>query len=208
MTRRWLITALGKDRPGIVAGVTKVLYQLSCNLEDSAMTRLEGEFTIMLIFSGPAKVTEEILRRAFAGLSTTLKLAVHLKALSALETGSPRSRGRTYTISVYGADRTGIVFRVADALSRDGINITDVHTHRSAVPRRRSGRRPERSRTDAGGPAHRSLGVGRGPSLYLLLLEVEIPAARSVSSVEGRLKRIAKELGVEVSLRPAETNVL
>ena len=191
MTRRWIITALGKDQPGIVAGVTKVLYQLGCNLEDSAMTRLEGEFTIMLIFSSPAKTTEETLRRAFSSLSTKLKLAVHLKALSKSETDAPRPRGRTYTISVYGADRTGIVFRVADALSRDGINITDVHTHRSV-----------------GGPAHRSLGVGGGPALYLLLLEVEIPAARSVSSVEERLKRIAKDLGVEVSLRPADTNVL
>ena len=191
MTRRWIITALGKDRPGIVAGVTKVLYQLGCNLEDSAMTRLEGEFTIMLIFSSPAKATEETLRRAFAGLSTKLELAVHLKLLSRSETDAPRSRGQAYRISVYGSDRAGIVFRVADALARERINITDVHTHRSA-----------------GGPAHRSLGVGGGPSLYLLLLEVEVPSGRSVSLLEGQLKRIAKDLGVEVSLHPADTNVL
>ena len=44
MQERWIVTALGQDRPGIVAGVTKVLYDLGCNLEDSAMTRLEGEF--------------------------------------------------------------------------------------------------------------------------------------------------------------------
>ena len=181
MTHRWILTALGKDQPGIVAGVTKVLYRLGCNLEDSAMTRLEGEFTIMLIFSSSANTTEETLRRAFAGLSTKLKLAVHLKALSKSETDAPRPRGRAYTISVYGADRAGIVFRVADALSRDRINITDVHTHRSA---------------------------GEGPSLYLLLLEVEVPSTRSALSLEGRLKRLAKDLGVEVSLRPAETNVL
>ena len=47
MTHRWIVTALGKDRPGIVAGVTKVLYQLGCNLEDSAMTRLECDVPIM-----------------------------------------------------------------------------------------------------------------------------------------------------------------
>ena len=181
MTSRWIITALGKDQPGIVAGVTKGLYQLGCNLEDSAMTRLEGEFTIMLIFSSPAKVTEEALRSTFAGLSRKLKLAVHLKALSKSETGAPRARGAMHLISVYGADRAGIVFRIADALARDRVNITDVHTHRS--------------------------GEGAA-SLYLLLLEVEIPPALSASSLEGRLKRIAKELGVEVSLRAAETNVL
>ena len=181
MTRRWIITALGKDQPGIVAGVTKVLYESGCNLEDSAMTRLEGEFTIMLIFSSPAKATEETLRRAFAGLSTKLKLAVHLKALTASETSTPRPGGKRHLISVYGADRSGIVFRITDAVAREGVNITDVHTHRSA---------------------------GGGPSLYLLLLEVEVPPSKSVSSLEGRLKRIAKDLGVEVSLRPAETAVL
>ena len=41
MSNRWIVTALGQDRPGIVAGVTEVLYKLGCNLEDSAMTRLE-----------------------------------------------------------------------------------------------------------------------------------------------------------------------
>ena len=203
MTRRWILTTLGKDQPGIVAGVTKVLYQLGCNLEDSAMTRLEGEFTVMLIFSSPATMSEEALRSAFAGLSRKLKLAVHLKALSTSETGAPRARGERHLISVYGADRAGIVFRIAEALAHDRVNITDVHTHLSAVS---SG--TGQAGRSAGDPARRSLGVGGAPSLYLLLLEVEIPPALSASSLEGRLKRIAKELGVEVSLRAAETNVL
>jgi glycine cleavage system transcriptional repressor len=181
MTHHWIVTALGKDRPGIVAGVTKVLYQLGCNLEDSAMTRLEGEFAIMLIFSSPTRQTEEKLRKAFEPLERSLKLAVHLKPLSRLESSAPGKRGRTYLISVYGGDRPGIVFHVSEALARAGINITDVHTHRSA---------------------------GKAPSLYLMLLEVEIPSNRSISTLEQQLKRTAKRLGVEVSLRPAEADVL
>lgn len=181
MAHRWIVTALGKDRPGIVAGVTKVLYELGCNLEDSAMTRLEGEFAIMLIFSCPAGLTEEKLRRGFTLLERRLKLVVHLKPLSRPETRTPRKQGTSYLISVYGADRPGIVFRVSDALARAGINITDVHTHRS---------------------------TGGGPSLYLLLLEVEIPFRRSIGALENRLKRLGKSLGVEVSLRPAEADVL
>ena len=181
MTKRWIVTALGKDRPGIVAGVTRILYQLGCNLEDSAMTRLEGEFAIMLIFSSPARATEERLRQAFGPLERRLRLAVHLKPLTRSETGPPRKRGKPYLISVYGADRPGIVFQVSEALAQDGVNITDVHTHRSARG---------------------------GPSLYLLLLEVELPAARPVSLLEARLKRVAGRLGVEVSLRPSEADVL
>ena len=177
MAHRWIVTALGKDRPGIVAGVTEVLYRLGCNLEDSAMTRLEGEFAIMLIFFSPPRVTPEALRRAFDPLGRRLRLAVHLKPLTSGETRSPRKRGRPFLISVYGADRSGIVFQISEALARNRINITDVHTHRS---------------------------TGKGPSLYLLLLEVELPLRAAPAGLEQRLKRIAKRLGVEVSLRPSE----
>ncbi len=181
MANRWIVTAIGKDRPGIVAGGTKVLYQLGCNLEDSAMTRLEGEFTIMLIFSSPSGMTEEKLRKGFAPLEGPLKLVVHLKALTKPETSGPRTRGRTYLISVYGADHPGIVFHVSEALARARVNITDVHTHRSA---------------------------GKGPSLYLLLLEVELPPRMTGESLEPHLKKLGKSLGVEVSLRPSESEIL
>ena len=181
MANRWIVTALGQDRPGIVAGVTEALYRLGCNLEDSAMTRLEGEFAVMLIFSSPPRVTEPWLRKAFEPLERRLKLVVHLKALSQKETRHPRKTGKPYLISVYGADRPGIVFRVSDALAKAGINITDVHTHRS---------------------------VGRAPSLYLMLLEVEAPLRMSLKVLQQRLQRLGKLLRVQVSLRPSEAAVL
>ena len=181
MTRRWVVTALGKDRPGIVAGVTKILYRLGCNLEDSAMTRLAGEFAVMLIFSAPAKATDAALRKAFAPLSRGLSLTVNLKPLTKAETVSPRKRGRAYLISVYGADHPGIVFRITESLARAGVNITDLHTHRTA---------------------------GSGPSLYLLLLEVETPPRVSAGALEKRLHTLATRLSVEVSFRPADADVL
>ena len=178
---RWIVTALGQDQPGIVAAVTKVLYQLGCNLEDSAMTRLEGEFAIMLIFSMPQRIDEKTIHARFQPLERKLALAIHLKRLNAREAQAPRRRGQTHLISIYGADRPGIVFRVSEALARIGINITDVHTHRS---------------------------TGRGPSLYLLLLEVEIPPRLLASSVKTQLARIAKQLRVELSLRPSQAAIL
>ncbi len=181
MAKRWIVTAIGKDRPGIVAGVTKILYQAGCNLEDSAMSRLEGEFAIMLIFSSPAKATEERLRQAFKPLERE-KLAVHLKALSAGETAAPARHGRPYVISVYGADHAGIVYKVSEALAGQQINITNVETHRSQ---------------------------GKGKSaLYLMLLQVEVPARVTEESLAHRLQQLGKTLGVEVSLQSAEPDVL
>ena len=192
MANRWIVTAAGKDRPGIVAGVAKILYQLGCNLEDSAMTRLAGEFAVMLIFAAPAKQTDTRLRQAFVPLERRLKLAVHLKPLTGAESAAPKRRGKTYVISVYGADKPGIVFHVSEALARLGVNINDLHTHRTADHA-------------SGGSRQRREG---GPSLYLLLLEVELPAAQTVSALERRLAAIAKRLGVEVSVRPSEADVL
>lgn len=181
MTHRWIVTALGKDCPGIVAGVTEILYKLGCNLEDSAMTRLEGEFAIMLIFSTSAALTAEKLRKAFEPLERRTKLVIHLKPLSPQEGTAPARRGARCMLSVYGADRSGIVFRVSEALAKEKVNIADVHTHRS---------------------------IGAAPSLYLMLLEVEVPPRLPVERLEERLKRLGKTLGVEVTLRPAEADVL
>ena len=179
MSQRWIVTALGKDQPGIVAGVTKILYTRGCNLEDSAMTRLESEFAVMLIFS-TKNTSESSLRAAFAPLQKKLKLAVHLKALSSSETKSPK-RGQTHMISVYGADKPGIVYKISESLAKARVNITDVHTHRS---------------------------TGRGPSLYLLLLEAELPSRMTSATLEQRLKTLGKSLGVEVSLRSSDPTVL
>jgi glycine cleavage system transcriptional repressor len=178
---RWIVTALGQDRPGIVAGVTQVLYKLGCNLEDSAMTRLESEFTIMLIFSAPAKLSEAKLTQAFAPAGKKLKLAIHIKPLTAKETAAPAKGGVPFVISVYGADRAGIVFQVAQALAKAKVNITDVHTHRSAAG---------------------------GPSLYAMLLEVEAPAKTTEHTLTQRLAPLAKQLGVELSVRSSQAAVL
>jgi len=183
--KRWILTASGKDRPGIVAGVTQALYKLGCNLEDSAMTRLGGEFAIILIFSGPSKIAEEHLERVVAPLAKTLRLVIHLKGLPAAKAAASRKQSQPYVISVYGADRAGIVYRISDALSKEGINITDVETRRSGA------------------------GSGRkAAQLYLLLLEVELPARVTAEALEKRLFRIGQKLGVEVSIHSAEASVL
>ena len=36
------VTIISKDRPGIVADTTEVLFRLGCNIEDSSCTMLGG----------------------------------------------------------------------------------------------------------------------------------------------------------------------
>ena len=47
------LSAIGRDRPGIVAAVTRVLLDHGVNVEDSQMTILRGHFTMTLILGVP-----------------------------------------------------------------------------------------------------------------------------------------------------------
>ncbi|MBV8303503.1 MAG: amino acid-binding protein, partial [Acidimicrobiia bacterium] len=44
----YAVSAVGADRPGIVAAVTRVFVEHGCNLEDTSMTILRGHFAMML----------------------------------------------------------------------------------------------------------------------------------------------------------------
>ena len=47
-----VLSALGEDRPGIVSQLSKVLLEAGCNIEDSRMAVLGGEFAVMLLVEG------------------------------------------------------------------------------------------------------------------------------------------------------------
>ena len=47
MEKKFILTAFSKDRPGIVADISEVIYENGCNLEDSTMTSMLDEFAII-----------------------------------------------------------------------------------------------------------------------------------------------------------------
>ena len=63
MDNRYIMTAFGQDRPGIVADVTKLLFENGCNLEETSMTLLADEFTLILLFTSQNREIEELLQR-------------------------------------------------------------------------------------------------------------------------------------------------
>ena len=49
MANWYMLTLVGKDRPGIVAEVSQVLFEGGGNLGEASMARLGGNFTVMLM---------------------------------------------------------------------------------------------------------------------------------------------------------------
>lgn len=115
------VTVVGNDRPGIVAGVTRVLYEAGCNLLDATSTILRGHFSMMLIVTLPADLEPAGLEDALAGVGRELELSITVRAVQEAGGEVPEP---THMVSVYGADQPGIVFKVTQHLAAGGANIT------------------------------------------------------------------------------------
>ena len=117
------VTVVGTDRPGIVAAISKVLYERGCNLEDVTSTILRGHFSMMLIVRIPEEADAAGLEAELAAAGSDLGLIVTVRSVQ----DAPASVVQpTHMLSVYGADRPGIVFKVAQTLADAGANITDL----------------------------------------------------------------------------------
>lgn len=117
----YAITAIGRDRPGIVAGLTEALRDLGCNLEDVSSTILRGHFTMMFVVDAPAEV--EQIQRALDEAAEPLGVSVTVRDV---EEGTPDRPEATHTLTVYGADHPGIVAGIARLLAERGANITNL----------------------------------------------------------------------------------
>jgi glycine cleavage system transcriptional repressor len=120
-----VVSALGPDRPGIVARVTRVLVGHGCNIADSHMGLLSGRFTMMLVVTVPDGIDEARFREDLAAAGGELDLdAIHVHAVGEAPPADPP----THVVTVYGADHPGIVAAVAEALAEAGASITDLQT--------------------------------------------------------------------------------
>ena len=119
------VSAIGADRPGIVAGVTGVLVEQGCNLEDTSMTILRGHFAMTMVVDSPAGA--DTLAAALQPVAGRLSLVVDVREMAP---GSQQSAaGRPHVVSVHGADHPGIVHAVTTTLAERGVNVTDLTTH-------------------------------------------------------------------------------
>ncbi|HMT05493.1 MAG: ACT domain-containing protein [Solirubrobacterales bacterium] len=140
------VTAIGRDRPGIVAAITAALLDAGGNVDDSQMSILHGHFAVMLIVSLPGDTHLESLEARLEDVGREFELGgITLSPVESLNRGA----APTHVLTVYGADRPGIVHDTAAALASLNVNITDLRTRRTGS-------------SDA--------------ALYTLMVEVAVPA--------------------------------
>ena len=174
MEKKFIMTAFSKDRPGIVADITEVLYENGCNLEDSTMTGMLDEFVIILLFAGKGDNLKDQLANDCRRLEREKGITAFIRSVDDTGREKPPSY-QTGTINVEGIDQTGIVYKISRYLANNDINIESLTSRRTISPE-------------------------SGTALYSMEIKVQLPANISIEQLETGLSQVGEELNLEIAL--------
>lgn len=177
MKRWFVLSAIGQDRPGLVAELAQLVYDCDANLEDSRMTILGTDFAVILLASSVAAGCADRLAQGAKRLERDHGLTILLRGLE----GEPRSPvpapGHVAArVTASGQDRAGIVAAIGRVLAEHGVNIAELST---------------RSRPGWGGQPH-----------YEMVATVEMPERLEPATLRAALEREADRLVLDVELAP------
>ncbi len=174
MENKYILSAFCKDRPGIVAAITQVLYELGCNLEDSTMTRMLNEFAIILLFTSRGDGLQAQLEQACKKLESEKGITAIIRPVKTEDEQRPDGHA-SRTISVTGVDQTGIVYKVSNFLANNNINIENLSSQRTISPE-------------------------SGTIIYSMELAVQIPVDLSLEELEHGISQVGEELNLEITI--------
>ena len=174
--KKVVVFVLGPDRPGIIATISRVLFEQGCNLEDVSQTILQSEFMGIFIVSMKTEGNEGKVLSALQAQLEPCGLFVHLKPVE----GSAiveQTISESFVITTVGPDRPGLVAGITDILARYKVNITNL----KAVAR---GKRDGQN--------------------YVMIYEVDIPPTTDYHALRTALLGRAQELGLDINLQHRE----
>jgi glycine cleavage system transcriptional repressor len=119
-----VIAALGEDRPGLVDELSGWILDNGCNIADSRMTVLGGEFAVLLLVTGNWNGLAKLENQA-QQVQDRLGMTLNVK-----RTGNRKQTGELlpYAVDVVSLDHPGIVHNLATFFSQRNINIQDLST--------------------------------------------------------------------------------
>ena len=169
-----VLSALGPDRPGLVAEVTEYLTERGGNVEDSRMAVLGAEFGILLLVSGSPEELAAISRDT-ESLSQKTGLNVLLRP-----TKSPEEHRRAAVIpcvvTAEALDHEGIVRAVSRALHAVGVNIVSLETSAYEAP-------------------------VTGSPLFRMEARIDVPPGVTMAKVRKAMDSVAESENLDIEVR-------
>lgn len=170
-----IITAVGPDRPGIVDRISGAIFQHGCNLEDSRMAILGGEFALIVLVAGPPDRLAEV-KAAVAAICSELDLTAQFKFTRAAAGDAGRRERIPYCLTAVSMDHPGIVHKVTHLLAGCEINVADLQTRLSLAP-------------------------VSGTPIFSMEVEVHVPAGMPLARLREVLKELSDAENIDIDLR-------
>ncbi len=169
-----VITASGEDRVGLVDRFSRRITEAGCNIEESRMAVLGGQFAILMAIGGPWNALSKI-EGQLDTISAELELTITPKRT--------RSRGTAealvpYHIEVVAMDHPGIVHKLASFFAARRINIEEMATDTYPAPH-------------------------TGTSMFSVRMTVGIPGSTHLADLRGDFLDYCDELNLDATLEPA-----
>ncbi len=123
-TKLIIVSALGRDRPGLVSGLTNVIADVDANIVDVEETVLRGLFAMFMIVDIDfATVSADELKDLLVKKGTEVGLQVSVEPYVE---GRRKPEKELALITILGKDRPGIVAKTSTLLGNYNINIEKI----------------------------------------------------------------------------------
>lgn len=169
-----VITAAGEDQVGLVERFSSKITESGCNIEQSRMVVLGGQFAILVLVSGAWNALSK-LETQLEPLGEQLGLSIVVKRTRARELSQPVL---PYHVEVVALDHPGIVHNLAKFFSRFGINIEELSTDTYAAPH-------------------------TGTQMFSVQMEVGVPAKTHIPTLRGEFFDYCDDLNLDATFEPA-----
>jgi Glycine cleavage system regulatory protein len=125
-SKNYLITAILKDRVGILRDITDVIYRVGGNLTDVRQNIMAGQFVLncLVEFGQEVDGLEFKLSLMHSVPENTAYFVVTPISTAAIKRAKQPQGGR-YVAAISGADKPGRVHKIADFFAARGVNVED-----------------------------------------------------------------------------------
>ena len=124
--KKAIITVLGHDRPGIIAAVSKVLFQQDCNIENVSQTILQTEFSGLFLVALPPGGTITKIRKGLRDALAADGFHVVVTPLNPKNGTDASVPSEPFIITTKGPDRKGLVAAITEIIAGYGANVTNL----------------------------------------------------------------------------------
>jgi len=174
LKNQFIMTAFGKDRPGIVAEISELIFENKCRLEDSNMGRLADEFTLILLLSGTGDNLQEKLSTECKRLEREKNISAFIRPLE-FQRIEEKNGDDLFTIKVDGIDQAGIVYKVSRLLAENRVNIETLRSRKKHLP-------------------------NTGTAMYSMEITARIPDSISHEDLEKKMETLANDIHLDIRI--------